>query len=60
VLEELHVKNIGGITTASLRLRGNFIAITGESGSGKSSLVRALELLAGKRVQRETSNFYYI
>lgn len=51
MLEELHVKNIGGITTASLRLRGNFIAITGESGSGKSSLVRALELLAGKRAQ---------
>jgi DNA repair protein RecN (Recombination protein N) len=51
VLEELHVKNIGGITTASLKLQGNFTAVTGESGAGKSSLVRALELLAGKRAQ---------
>jgi len=51
VLEELHVKNIGGITTASLKLQSNFTAITGESGAGKSSLVRALELLAGKRAQ---------
>jgi DNA repair protein RecN (Recombination protein N) len=45
------VKNIGGITTASLKLQGNFTAVTGESGAGKSSLVRALELLAGKRAQ---------
>ena len=51
MLEELHVKNIGGITTASLKLQSNFTAITGESGAGKSSLVRALELLAGKRAQ---------
>lgn len=51
MLEELHVKNIGGITTASLKLQGNFTAVTGESGAGKSSLVRALELLAGKRAQ---------
>ena len=51
MIEELHVKNIGGITTASLKLQGNFTAVTGESGAGKSSLVRALELLAGKRAQ---------
>ena len=51
MLEELHVKNIRGITTASLKLQGNFTAVTGESGAGKSSLVRALELLAGKRAQ---------
>lgn len=51
MLEELNVKNIGGITTASLKLQGNFTAVTGESGAGKSSLVRALELLAGKRAQ---------
>ncbi|HPJ48793.1 MAG TPA: AAA family ATPase, partial [Synergistales bacterium] len=30
---------------------GRFIVITGESGAGKSSLVRALELVSGKRAQ---------
>ncbi len=49
MLEELHVKNIGGIQQADLHLRGSFIAITGESGAGKSSLIRALELASGKR-----------
>jgi DNA repair protein RecN (Recombination protein N) len=51
MLEELHVKNIGGIQQADLHLHGSFIAITGESGAGKSSLIRALELASGKRAQ---------
>ncbi|MFP4481246.1 MAG: DNA repair protein RecN [Thermovirgaceae bacterium] len=51
MLEELHVKNIGGIQQADLCLHGSFIAITGESGAGKSSLIRALELASGKRAQ---------
>lgn len=51
MLEELNVQGIGGIETASLRFSGNFIVITGESGSGKSSLVRAVEFISGKRAQ---------
>lgn len=51
MLEELRVKNIGGIRQADLFFRGPFIAITGESGAGKSSLIRALELASGKRAQ---------
>jgi len=51
MLEELHVRNIGGIRQADLTFRGSFIAITGESGAGKSSLIRALELASGKRAQ---------
>ena len=45
MLSELMVTNVGGIREASLHFRGNFIVITGESGAGKSSLVRALELV---------------
>lgn len=51
MLEELHVRHVGGIASAVLRFRSGFIAITGESGAGKSSLVRALEFVSGKRAQ---------
>lgn len=51
MIEELTVRNIGGITSASLRLERGLSVLTGESGSGKSSVVRSLELLAGKRGQ---------
>jgi DNA repair protein RecN (Recombination protein N) len=51
MLEELHVRHVGGIASAVLRFRAGFIAITGESGAGKSSLVRALEFVSGKRAQ---------
>lgn len=50
-IAEFSVLNIAGIETARLRILGRFIAVTGESGAGKSSLVRALEFLAGKRAQ---------
>lgn len=51
MIEELRVRGVGGIKKAHLVFRGDFIVITGESGSGKSSLVRALEFIAGKRAQ---------
>ena len=51
MIEELHVRGMGGIKSASLFFSGKFIAITGESGTGKSSLVRAFEFIAGRRAQ---------
>jgi DNA repair protein RecN (Recombination protein N) len=49
MIERLEVTGMGGITKAVLDFSGDFIVITGESGSGKSSLVRAFELISGKR-----------
>ncbi len=51
MIEELIVRGVGGIKDARLVFGGQFIVITGESGSGKSSLVRALEFISGKRAQ---------
>ena len=49
MLRELSIRNVGGIAKARLAFRGNFTILSGESGAGKSSVVRALELLCGKR-----------
>ena len=57
MLERLSMKNIGGIGSAELIFSQDknsaydFTVITGESGAGKSSVVRALEILSGKRNQ---------
>lgn len=51
MIEEISIKNVGGIASVSMRLETGFTVITGESGAGKSSLVRALELIGGKRSQ---------
>ncbi|MDR1886216.1 MAG: AAA family ATPase [Synergistaceae bacterium] len=49
MIELLRVSGVGGITSAELVFRSDFIVITGESGSGKSSLVRAFEFISGRR-----------
>ncbi len=49
MIEELHINKIGGIDEAHLFLSRGLTAITGESGSGKSSVIRSLELISGKR-----------
>lgn len=51
MIERIAVRGMGGITEAELEFSGGFIVITGESGSGKSSLVRAFEFVSGKRAQ---------
>lgn len=53
MLERLSIRNIGGVGGAELSFspQSAFIVITGESGAGKSSVVRAIEILAGKRNQ---------
>jgi DNA repair protein RecN (Recombination protein N) len=51
MIERLEVRGIGGISGADLEFSGDFIVITGESGTGKSSLVRAFEFISGRRAQ---------
>lgn len=49
MIESLSIKNIGGIRESELHFTHGLNVITGESGAGKSSVVRALELLTGSR-----------
>ena len=50
-MDELSFWNVGGVSHCSLTLSPGLTVLTGESGAGKSSIVRAIELLAGKRAQ---------
>ena len=49
MIKKLKLFNIGGVSEAELNLAAGLNVITGESGAGKSSVVSALELLAGQR-----------
>ena len=49
MIEKLYIENIGGIRGAELAFTRGLNVITGESGAGKSSVVRSLELLSGTR-----------
>ena len=49
MIEKLYIENIGGIRGAELTFTRGLNVITGESGAGKSSVVRSLELLTGTR-----------
>ena len=49
MIQRVNISNIGGIREAELRFTAGLNVITGESGAGKSSVVRALELLTGGR-----------
>ncbi len=53
MLERLEVQSLGIIDRVSLELADGFVALTGETGAGKSLLVESLKLLAGDRAQSE-------
>lgn len=50
LLENLEIRGIRGIRNSTLELRGRSLLVLGENGSGKSSLVDALELLFTGRI----------
>lgn len=49
MLHYLRIQNLALVESAELTFGGGFIAITGETGAGKSVLLGALHLLAGAR-----------
>jgi len=53
VLERLTVRGLAIIDEVELDLEPGFVALTGETGAGKSLLVESLKLLAGQRAQTD-------
>lgn len=49
MLVELAVRNLGVIAEARIPLQGGLVALTGETGAGKTMVVEALDLLSGGR-----------
>lgn len=49
MLSELHIENLGVIDTLDLRLGSGLVALTGETGAGKTMIVEAINLLVGGR-----------
>jgi len=52
VISYLKIRNLALLDSVELELTREFIAITGETGAGKSVLVGALKILAGSRVEK--------
>lgn len=53
MLLELHLRNVAVVAEARLELEPGLVALTGETGAGKSIVVDALSLLAGARANSE-------
>ncbi|MFM8866672.1 MAG: DNA repair protein RecN [Ilumatobacteraceae bacterium] len=49
MLQELRIENLGVIEKVNLVLEGGLIALTGETGAGKTMIVEAISLLVGER-----------
>ena len=49
MLSELHIENLGVIDTLDLQLGKGLVALTGETGAGKTMIVEAINLLVGGR-----------
>ncbi len=53
MLHELEVRDLGIIDRVRLELPPGLVALTGETGAGKSLLVQSLQLLSGERADSE-------
>lgn len=49
MLSELHIENLGVIEKLDLTISEGLVALTGETGAGKTMLVEAIDLLVGGR-----------
>lgn len=53
MLGHLHIENIAIMDNVSLELESGFLALTGQTGAGKSIIIDSINLLTGERSSRE-------
>ena len=53
MLGHLHIENIAIMDNVSLELEEGFLALTGQTGAGKSIIIDSINLLTGERSSRE-------
>ena len=53
MINTLHIKNIGIIDDITINLNEGFNVLTGETGAGKTLIIRSLQILAGGRFSKE-------
>jgi ABC-type hemin transport system ATPase subunit len=51
-LTSLRIKNLALVEELDWQLAGGFVAVTGETGAGKSVIIGALKLLLGERAEK--------
>ena len=53
MLQSLHIENLAVIKSIDIDFAGGFMAITGETGAGKSIIIESINLLLGDRSDKE-------
>lgn len=53
MLTSLHIENIAVIKSVDIDFKSGFTALTGETGAGKSIIIDSINLLLGKKAERE-------
>ena len=53
MLESLHIENVAVVKSLDIEFTDGMIALTGETGAGKSIIVDSLNLLLGSRADKE-------
>lgn len=53
MISRLHIENIAVIESADIDFRNGFIALTGETGAGKSILIDSINILLGNRASKD-------
>ncbi len=52
MLSSLRIQNLALVEDLEWNIAGGFVAVTGETGSGKSIIIGALKLLLGERADK--------